>query len=252
MLAAYVEAMESGKLALPDDVHDKAAWDHYWNNQLQFGPFQQGFSDMMSSEPSLVELLDRRGVRTVLCAGIGCSLEALALALHGFDVTALDLSEVPWTFVRMHIYSGNIRLLPGFEVAKGDLITLPPLSDQTVCPAIHRSPSRPARGGGSLLSVTGDLADPAICPGPFDAVIERRTVQLFPPTGRSAALDRLAARLAPRGLLLSHEHCGGGRPGAARDEWAADWARTKGFLIDPGPDLAGTAERVAILRYSTG
>jgi hypothetical protein len=64
--------------------------------------------------------------------------------------------------------------------------------------------------GGSIAGVIGDLIDPAVCPGPFDVVIERRTVQLFrDDEEKHAAMDRLAARLGDRGLLVGHQHSGG-------------------------------------------
>jgi len=34
--------------------------------------------------------------------------------------------------------------------------------------------------------------DPAICPGPFDVIVERRTLQLFPSGERGAAVARLS------------------------------------------------------------
>src|SRR5262245_8573311 len=89
--AAWLAAFESGRLNPPKNVRDAAGWDTYWKNHLEVGAPDQGFSDMMSSDDTLVPLLSRRGVRTILCAGNGLSSEALALAMSGFDVVALDI-----------------------------------------------------------------------------------------------------------------------------------------------------------------
>lgn len=247
--AAWFDALRAGELNVPDNVHDKAGWDTYWRNQMKYGALQQGFDDMMSSDPSLVELLDRRGVRTVLCAGIGLSGEALSLALHGFDVTALDISELPFALVHRNLSSGPLHLLPGFEI-NDDVFVMPELTDQAQCPPIHRSPSRPTRAGGSLRLAIGDIVDPVVCPGPFDAIIERRAIQLFPDAEREPALERLAARLAPRALFLSHEHNGRARPDDTRGHYATAWIRANGFVVDATSDPA--ADRLAQLRYSTG
>jgi hypothetical protein len=89
---AWLEAMKAGRLTPPRDVHDATAWDAYWTNHLQVGLMEQALSDMMSSDERLIGLLTRRGATTILCAGNGLSTEPLSLAVHGFQVTALDLS----------------------------------------------------------------------------------------------------------------------------------------------------------------
>lgn len=250
-LQAYVEAMESGALQIPDDMHDKTAWDNYWRKQWEVGAIDQGFNDAMASDKDLIPLLDRRSVKTVLCVGIGFSKEALSLALHGFDVTALDLSELPWVAIHTDVLSGAIRHLPGFRIRDDHTMVLPELADAELLPKIHRSPDRPPRGGGALRCVVGDLTDLAVCPGPFDAVIERRTVQLFPPAERHAALDALVSRLASRALFVSHQHRGAWRPGESREHFASDWVAQSGFTVDMRPQ-GSDIERQAWLWYSTG
>jgi hypothetical protein len=69
------------------------------------------------------------------------------------------------------------------------------------------------RPGGSLECVDGDLTSPMVCPGLYDVVIERKTLQLFPATERAAALATVAARLTPNGILFTHAHDGRWRPG---------------------------------------
>ena len=103
---------------------------------------------------------------------------------------------------------------------------------------------------GSLSYVTGDLSDPAVCPGPFDVVIERRTVQLFPAGERDAAMDRLAARVGSKALLISHQHKGAWKPGEPRDHFAEKWLERSDFVRDHAD--VRYAPRVARLWFTTG
>jgi hypothetical protein len=254
-MTAWLAAMESGELAIPRDVHDREAWNEYWNKQIPLGPMEQGFNDFMSSDPTLVALLHQRGARTILCAGVGLSSEPLALALHGFDVTALDISDVPGLAFRASIRdpAHPLRRLPIQTVREDDTVIF--LADQVIdpelCPPIHRSEGHPPRGGGSLSYSTGDLVDPEVCPGPYDVLVERRTVQLFPEGEHEAALDRLAARLGPRALLISHQHSGAWRPGEPRRHFASEWLEASDFTREGASNAAGSA-RVARLWLSTG
>jgi hypothetical protein len=138
----------------------------------------------------------------------------------GFDVTALDLSLRATEFGRTLEFVSDLRM--------------------------HRSEggSAAAVSPATLTYIAGDLLDPAVCPGPFDCIIERRTVQLLP--DREFALDRLAARLAPKGLLISHVHDGAWRPGASREHFAEDWALKREFSRNQD------AERAIILYVTTG
>jgi hypothetical protein len=78
----------------------------------------------------------------------------------------------------------------------------------------------------------GDFRDPAVCPGPFDVVIERRTVQLFPDDDRANALQLLADRLDGHGIFLSHCHDARWRPPAARVHLTEPWFEENGFVMD--------------------
>jgi hypothetical protein len=242
----------------PTDVHDRDAWDEYWKSELQEHAEWLGFSDFMANDPTLPGLLTRRGARTILCAGNGLSTEALSLALHGFDVTALDISSVPAEYYaeRMRRPWGKRHQIPGFAIRDDGSFSMgaPGTIDPEHCPRIHQSPECPNKGGGSLSFVTGDLTDPGLCPGPFDVVIERRTVQLFQPAERAAALERLVARLQTPGTLVSHQHNGGWKPGDDRTHYAASWLTSRGFIVlQAGPSAMHDAcPRLACLRYSTG
>jgi hypothetical protein len=254
---AWLEAMDSGRLNPPTDVHDAAAWDTYWTNQLEVGAPDQGFSDIMSSHGHLVELLARRDVRTILCAGNGLSTEALALALHGFQVTALDISAVAGDYMAAALRRPHhpVSRIPGLRFTDESIV----FADAgqiaaELCPKIHQTASHPPRGGGSLTFATGDLLNADVCPGPYDAVIERRTVQLFPQEEIELALERLTSRLAPRGMFVSHLHDGRGRPREHRPHHASEWAKSHGFTIDYEADLSTrrSAARLACLMMSTG
>ena len=207
-----------------------------WTGHLKVGPFEQGFNDMMSSDEGLVATLRRREARSILCAGNGMSTEALSLALHGFHVTVLEISSVVCGRFAESLKEPErlAAAFPGFRVdrdifrSSGDSGPIAP----ELCPKIHRNDAHSPEAGGRLTFVCGDLSDPAMCPGPFDVVIERRAVQLFPEEEREAALDRLAARLAERGMFVSHMHDGGGGPGRHRPHHAREWAMARGFAID--------------------
>jgi hypothetical protein len=104
--------------------------------------------------------------------------------------------------------------------------------------------------GGTVKFVVGDILDRSVCPGPFDAIIERRTLQLFPEEERGLALDALASRLQAGGLLLSHCHDGGWKPPNKPVHKVEQGFRDRGWSVSwKPPDHAG---RVAWLVMSTG
>jgi hypothetical protein len=256
--AAWLAAFEAGRLNPPRDVRDPRAWDNYWRNQLEVGALDQGLADTMSSDAALPGLLTRRGSQTILCAGNGLSSEALSLTLLGFQVTALDISAVPARVLgrMLHNPEHPAHRIPGFGIGDDNAVTFAcdaPI-DPELCPAMHRSAAHAPRGGGALAFVTGDLMDPNVCPGPFDVVIERRTVQLFPQHEQISALDRLIGRLAERGVFVSHEHQGGWRPGEPRTHLAEAWLTSRGFVLrsEAEGDPRDSVQRLASLRFSTG
>lgn len=255
---AWLDANAAGRLDPPRDPHNRFAWDQYWKNHLEVGPLEQSFADQMSSDGKLPKLLAERGVHTILCAGNGLSMEAISLAVHGFDVTALDISIVPAMLFAATLQHPNhpIRRIPGIRLVgyasaafdSGSAI------DPELCPPMHRSAEYPPVGGGSLRVVSGDLGDPDVYPGPFDVVIERRTLQLFPEAERLTSLDRLIARLSDRGVFVSHEHQGNWRPGDDRSHYARSWLASRGFVFGPeeAAHQSGATARMARLTFSTG
>src|SRR5215208_3956911 len=160
----------------PRDMHDAAAWDVYWHHQAEKGRMGMQMSDMLSNSDTVISAMHANGLRSVLFVGNGLAVEPRHYIDAGFDVTIMDLSPFAMDTVRT-------------AIAKNDL-----------------------RGE----CVTGDLLDPSACPGPFDVIVERRTLQLFDDTERPRALVALTNRLSPRGLFVTHAHLGGWRPGRPR------------------------------------
>jgi hypothetical protein len=170
---------------------DAARWERWWKERLSGGTgdmfpllpsplvrYRGGFYDLANRDDLLVAIMAACGLRTVLCAGSGISQEPRALAEAGFHVVALDVSPTA------------MRVAKDFE---GD-----PRRVNYFCgPKAHR-PS------GRVDFVVGDLFHTTACLGPFDVIIERRTVQRLPDHQRSAGLEALAARLGKVGIFLSH------------------------------------------------
>jgi len=146
--------------------------------------------------------------------------------------------------------------IPGFGVREDGsmMIGTADVIAPDLCPAMHQSPDHPNRGGGCLSLVTGDLMNPDICAGPFDVVIERRTLQLFEDVDRISGLDRLVARLGARGVFVSHQHYGGWRPGEPRTHYAEAWLKSRDFVLrsERKSDEYDSAPRLACLMFSTG
>lgn len=173
------------------DTQDAVKWDQWWKERLSHGtsdmfPFlpapllkyRGGLYDLANRDNVLVAIMAEYGLRTILCAGSGISQEPRALAEAGFDVTALDLSPTA------------LRVAETFE-----------LDPRGVS---HFCGPKTLRTGGRVDFVVGNLLDTMVCPGPFDVIIERRTVQRFGEHERSAALEALAGRLNTVGIFLSH------------------------------------------------
>lgn len=206
----------------PPTLVDPAPWDHYWHDQFTHGI--AGFVHMFCDDGGLVDAMRANGLRTVLCVGNGISQEPRALAWAGFDVTALDLSPF------------------ATEVARG---AAPP--DEFLS---HLVGGRSAGLNGHVEFLVGDLCDAACCPGPYDVVIERSTLQLYPDEGQPTAMKAMAARLASRGIFFSQCHDGSWKPPAPRRHRTKSWFVAEGWELWHGETpLTG---RVAWLFTTTG
>jgi hypothetical protein len=206
----------------PISLVDPVPWDIFWYEHLVHGVGD--FVHLFCDDGELVDAMRANGLNTVLCVGNGISQEPRALAWAGFDVTALDLSP----------YATQVAS----EVS-------PPteLLDQLVS---GRSGGR----NGNLKFVAGNLCDAECCPGPYDVIIERLTLQLYSLEYQARALQTVANRLASPGIFFSQSHNGGWKPPAPpihANEW---WFRAEGWPIWPidGP----LTTRVAWLLTSTG
>ena len=246
------EARRSGRLDVPADRFDPAAWDRYWTTHLEVGPTESAFSDMMASDPKLLETLTRRATTTILCVGGGLSVEPIVLALHGFDVTMLDISQVPRNVFLWITASAEHPLcsIPGVMLAERGVVVFTGVGpiDPDACPPMHRSDRYLPKRGGTLRYVVGDVRNRELCVGPYDAVIERRTIQLFDASRRVEALECVESRLSERGLFVSHEHRGSWKPGQALTHYASKWTRSHGFVTDQ----EDPSRRTAFLRLTTG
>lgn len=214
---------DSSWLEPPNTLVDPAPWDKYWFEHIAHGVGD--FVHLFCDDGELVDTMRANGLKTVLCVGNGISQEPRALAWAGFDVTALDLS----TFA-MKVAS---------EAA-------PP--DEFLARLVDRRSPGPK---GDLRFVVGDLLDAACCPGPYDVVIERLTLQLYLREGdHPAALQAVANRLASPGIFFSQSHHGGWRPPKPRIHWNESWFRANDWPIWPIDGTLNT--RVAWLFTTTG
>ena len=182
--------------------------------------------DMLVHDRNLVAVMARHGMTRVLCAGNGISQEPRALAAAGFNVVALDLSPTA------------ARLAQVWRLQPRELE--------------HLLGPEPPCSGGSVEYVTGSILDSVLCPGPFDVIVERGTLQLFRPEERSVAVEALARRLGAEGIFLSHCHDRGWRPPAEPVHALEAVFRLSGWTIVRGSLDEKPAGRCAWLTMSTG
>lgn len=206
----------------PITLVDPAPWDVYWYEQLSHGAGD--FVHLFCDDGDLVDTMRANGLKTVLCVGNGISQEPRALTWAGFDVTALDLSP--------------------YATKVADEATPPP---EFLAQLVG---GRSGGLNGNLKFVVGNLFDVTCCPGPYDVVIERKTLQLYSEEYRPRALQAVANRLASPGILFSQSHDGGWKPPAPRIHALKSWFRAEGWPIGPADGPLTT--RVAWLLTTTG
>lgn len=164
----------------PVDWRDVEAWNNYWRARIEGGTHRFHIRDscavLMACEVSRLRGVGRR---RILIVGGGISLEPRMFAHAGFEVVALDVSEVATTCARDYTPSAeDWRFL--FQLI-----------------AMMRARSR--REGGSVTYISGDMFDHAVAPGPFDAIFSTRSLQGFTDDDLVLAVAALDARLAPTG-----------------------------------------------------
>src|SRR2546423_3369031 len=133
-------------LCPPADPLDVAGWDRYWVEHIKHGIGPQ-LLDMFCDDSMLLRVMNDERIKSILCAGNGISQEPKTLAAAGMDVVALDISP------------------QAIEIAKS--YPLPPKAIS------HYFEPQLEKPGGHIEFVVGDILDSAICPGPFDVIIER-------------------------------------------------------------------------------
>jgi hypothetical protein len=209
----------------PPNPLDVAGWDKYWTDQVSHG-FGPALFDMFCDDRELVRVMNEEGMKRILCAGNGISQEPRALAEAGFEVVALDLSPKA------------IDIAQAFEFSSQ--------SFGEFCPAEARRP------GGSVNFIVGDVLNPAVCPGPFDVIIERRTAQLYPNDDAGTFLNALAQRASSDSIFLSHCHDAAWKPPAEPRHFTRQWFQENRWTIWSAPHGQKPQGRVAWLFMSTG
>jgi hypothetical protein len=232
-------------MRIPTETKDAGFWDEWWRDRLA-GEFSRPDEDMFprfhqvplrrernnlsylgyDNDDLLAAVMAEYNLRTVLCAGNGVSQEPRALAAAGFDVTALDISPVA------------VSRAAACHDDRGLAFCSPHIRRQ----------------GGRLEFVVGDLLDTTVCPGPFDAIIERRTVQWFFEYERTVALSALSGRLRGSGIFLSHclddpfpPELGWSQHEVGWFHASESWFRANGWTIWDGVQSSTLAGRVAWL-----
>lgn len=209
----------------PTSLVDPDPWDRYWYEHLAHG--YAHMTHLFCDDGELVDTMRANGLKTVLCVGNGVSQEPRALAWAGFDVTALDLSP----------YATRVASEAN---APADLLA------QLVG-------GRSGGLNGNLQFVTGNLCDPECCPGPYDVVIERLTLQLFSDEYKPRTMQKVANRLASPGIFFSQSHQGFWKPPERPIHWNEAWFRAEGWPVWRGNESDGPlTTRVAWLLTSTG
>jgi hypothetical protein len=229
-------------MRIPMEAKDGRFWDEWWRDRLgeahsgadMFPRFHQvplGKPGNLSYLPRdnddlLAAVMVEYGLRTVLCAGNGTSQEPRALAAAGFEVTARDISQVAVSLAQACLDDRGLDFCS---------------------PHIRRQ-------GGRVEHVVGDLLDPTVCPGPFDVIIERRTVQWFSETERAAALSALSGRLREVGIFLTQclddpfpLELGWSQHEVGWFHASESWFRRNGWTIWDGVRSSTLAGRVAWL-----
>ena len=221
---------------------DADGWDLFWkyiisNNQFYYNDF---FCSMFSDYNSLASLFKKHGYKTILCAGNGISLEPYFFAYEGFAVTALDISSEANKFLaNFPLTLLDVKIFYDLKTSE-----LEEWRDREFSEAeIQRI--------NSVNLVTGDIFNSECCPGQFDVIITRKTLQCF--WGKSGektfeGMQELLARLSPHGLLYVHTH--------NTHPWndaMIEWLQSQGILdySDYNPDIGEKADQRLFYFWST-
>lgn len=172
--------LRSGRFP-PESVRDAAGWDRYWRYQITEEDDDGWFYFELA--PVLVPAFLAAGFHTLLDVGCGVSLEPGAFAWAGFAVTGLELSQVAV-----------------------DHAAARPFAEAHASRFFGENTQTLRRSDGRVEYVVGDFLDADVCPGTYDVVMSRRTIQHYRDEPLAAALDSLVRRLSPSGALVLHFH----------------------------------------------
>jgi hypothetical protein len=118
--------------------------------------------------------------------------------------------------------------------------------------ADHYFPRSLMRSGGSVQFIVGDFLDPEVCPGPYDIIVERRTIQDYPEAEQKEAIACLINRLAKRGIFFSHCHNAIWQPPDKPYHATKALIEAHGIKLWKGAQPMELEGQVALLLTSTG
>lgn len=154
-------------------------WSKYWQSRIS-GNNADGKFFYFEITDDIVPVLRKLGLRKILCVGNGVSLEPLALAYAGFDVDVIDISQEAIDFIS------------NYKLSESDIKRFYTQDQQ--------------QPGGTINYIVGDFTDRSICPGPYDVIITRRTLQYFTRSNFLGVLDLLIEKLTDEGIFVNHTH----------------------------------------------
>jgi Methyltransferase domain len=201
----------------PETLTDPDAWDEFWRRRAE-SPLQFMECYMFAEPAEIGKVLAENGLTSVLCVGSGPSVEPWMFARAGYDVTVLELSPFA-------VQKAQEEIQKAAEIASGPCA--------------------------NLQWVVGDLMNPDLCPGPFDLILERKTLQMFARENRlDTAMTAVVNRLNARGIFFSHCHDGGWKPPAPPRNATRAWFESQGWHMYRPPERV--EGRVAWTFTSTG
>ncbi len=165
----------------PKDPLNIAGWDRYWQYHLTEWETPLKLTHYFEVTKPLMSLIQKMGYTTALSVGCGISLEVRGFAAGGLHAIGLDASQVAID------YAAKCTLFTTYQ-------------DQFLEPHEHTP-------DGIVEFLVGNFLDPTVCPGPFDVIVSRGTIQYFHRLNMlDTALQSLANRLNATGILVIGTH----------------------------------------------